>query len=213
MGLVEQWNRIESGLDPRWRDARLVLAVDDESRAERAAALLGPASPGRSARNIRFFVSRGGAGIGPEAARRFLGRIDEEAIAGTLELVSSDEAPPEPAISRPSLAAEWDAALVVIPSDWSDLLCEIELTSSDHFERAALLLAPLNPLHGEGVPGFRFRVAHSFGYGGSPGMVRRCLERLDEAGILGEVRILRVMSDTYPVGTQGPVWYVGGKAV
>jgi hypothetical protein len=213
MGLVEQWNRVESGLDPRWGDARLVFTVDDESRAERAAALLGPASPGRSGRTIRFFVSRGGVGIGPEAARRFLGRIDDEGIDGTLELVSSDEAPPEPAISRPSLAAEWDAALVMLPSDWSDLLCEIELTSSDHFDPAALLLAPLNPLHGEGVPGFRFRVAHSFGYGASSGMVRRCLERLDEASIPGEVRILRVMSDTHPVGTQGPVWYVGGKAV
>jgi hypothetical protein len=27
------------------------------------------------------------------------------------------------------------------------------------------------------------------------------------------VRVLRLMSDTHPVGTQGPVWYVGGKAV
>ena len=44
-------------------------------------------------------------------------------------------------------------------------------------------------------------------------MTRRCLERLDEAGIRGELRILRVLSDTQPVATQGPVWYVGGKAV
>ena len=28
-----------------------------------------------------------------------------------------------------------------------------------------------------------------------------------------EVRILRVLSDTKPVATQGPVWYVGGKVV
>jgi hypothetical protein len=27
------------------------------------------------------------------------------------------------------------------------------------------------------------------------------------------LRILRVLSDTKPVGTQGPVWYVGGKVV
>ena len=43
-------------------------------------------------------------------------------------------------------------------------------------------------------------------------MVRRCLARLDEEGIPGEVRVLRALSDTHPVGTQGPVWYVGGKA-
>jgi hypothetical protein len=44
-------------------------------------------------------------------------------------------------------------------------------------------------------------------------MVRRCLARLDEEGIPGEVRIVLALSDTHPVGTQGPVWYVGGKAV
>jgi hypothetical protein len=44
-------------------------------------------------------------------------------------------------------------------------------------------------------------------------MVRRCLERLDERGLPGTVRILRALSDSKPVGTQGPVWYVGGKVV
>ena len=44
-------------------------------------------------------------------------------------------------------------------------------------------------------------------------MVRRCLERVDERQIPGEVRILRALSDTRPVATQGPVWYVGGKVV
>jgi hypothetical protein len=43
--------------------------------------------------------------------------------------------------------------------------------------------------------------------------VRRCLERLDESNIRGVVRVLRALSDTHPVATQGPVWYVGGKAV
>ena len=53
----------------------------------------------------------------------------------------------------------------------------------------------------------------SHGYGASPGMVQRCFARLDEAGIPGEVRILRALSDAHPVGTQGVVWYIGGKAV
>ena len=126
----------------------------------------------------------------------------------------SDEAPPEPAISRPSLAAEWDAALVMLPSDWSDLLCEIDLTSTDYIDRAALLMAPLNPYQTDsGAPGFQFRVARTFGYGASAGMVSRCLTRLDHDGIPGEVRVLRALSDTHPVATQGPVWYIGGKAV
>lgn len=212
MDLVEQWNGIEDGLDPRWEDARLALTVDDPDRAERASALLGPSGPGRAGATIRFFASRGGSGVGPEAVRRMLKRIDDEGITGTLALVSSDKAAAARAIARESLAAEWDAAVAALPSDWSDLLCEVDLTSSDHVERAALLTAPLNPYYG-GRPGFQFRVASAFGYGASAGMARRCLARLDEAGIPGELRILRVFSDTHPVGTQGPVWYIGGKAV
>jgi len=213
MRLVDQWTEIEQGLDPRWRDARLDLTVADEAKRQRALALLGPAAPGRVGSTIRFYSTRGGGGIGPEAVRRLLRRIDDERIDGTLSLVSVDEAEPAPAVARSTLAAEWDAALALLPGDWSDLLCELELTSSDHIERGALLLAPVNPiLGGTGRPGFRFRCASSFGYGASPGMVRRCLQRLDEAGIPGEVRVVRVLSDAHPVGTQGPVWYIGGKA-
>jgi hypothetical protein len=214
MGLVDQWNEIEQRLDPRWHDARLKLTVDDDDRVERALALLGPAGPGRSGREIRFYAERTGSAIGPEAVRRMLRRLEGEGIAGSLALVSSDEAPPEPAVSRLTLAAAWDAVVATLPADWSDLLCELELTSSDHVDQGALLTAPLNPFQsGVGKPGFHFRVARTFGYGASPGMARRCMERLDHAGIPGEVRVLRALSDTQPVGTQGPVWYVGGKAV
>jgi hypothetical protein len=213
MRLVEQWNGIEESLDPNWRDARLELTAADETQLQRAAALLAPAGPGRMGGAIRFYTARRGAGVGPEAVRRMLRRIDDEKIEATLTLVSSDAAPPEPVISRASLAAEWDAALAVLPGDWSDLLCDVELTSSDHVERAALLLSPLNPVQGTGRPGFRFRCAHSFGYGASSGMVRRCLARLDDERIPGEVRVLRAFSDTHPVGTQGPVWRIGERSV
>jgi hypothetical protein len=213
MGLVDQWNGIERGLDPKWRDARLDLVVADESTAGRAAALLGPAGPGRMGSAIRFTTARGGTMVGPEAVRRMLKRLDDERIGGTLTLVSSGEAAPEPVISRRSLAAEWDAALAVLPSDWSDLLCDLELTSTDHIERAALLTSPLNPIQGTGRPGFRFRCSASFGYGASSGMVRRCLARLDEERIPGEVHVLRALSDTHPVGTQGPVWRIGERSV
>jgi hypothetical protein len=201
-------------LDPRWTDARLLLRVDDEARVQRALALLGPAAPGRSGREIRFFVSRSGSGVAPDAVRRMLRRIDGEGIGASLDLVSSDAAPAAPEIARRTLAGEWEAALATLPSDWSDVLAELELTSSDHIERAALLTAPMNPLQaGTGKPAFRFRVASHFGYGAAPELVRRLLERLDEAGIPGQVRILRALSDTHPVGTQGPVWHVGGRHV
>jgi len=214
MQLVEQWNAVEQALDPRWSEAHVELAIEGETQRGRALALLAPAGPGSTGKTIRFYVTRSGTGVGPEAVRRMLRRLHEEGIRGKIQLVSSDEAAPAPALARASLAADWDAAIDVLPADWSDLLCELELTSSDHVERAALLIAPVNPVQGDtGRPGFRFRSAHTFGYGASSGMVRRCLARLDEDGIPGEVRIVRALSDTHPVATQGPVWYVGGKAV
>jgi hypothetical protein len=209
--LVEQWNRIESGLDPRWSDVRLRLRVGAKPSRQRAAALLAPAGPGFAGDAIRFYVARGGDGIGPEAARRLLGKIDGEGISGVLTVVSSSEAVGAPPIARSTLAAEWQAALEVLPSDWSDLVAELELDSSADVDRAAVFCAPLNPIQSTGKAGFRFRCASSRGYGASAGMVGRCLARLDEADIGGRVRLTRVLSDVHPVGTQGATFLVGRR--
>jgi len=211
MRLVEQWNTIENGLDPSWSDARVALRIDAETSRDRATALLAPAGPGLSGDTIRFYVTRTGRGIGPEAARRLLGRIDAEGITGELALVSASEAEPAPQVARATLGAEWDAALAVLPSDWSDLVVELELESSADVDRAAVLCAPLNPIQSTGRPGFRLRCASTRGYGASAGMVSRCLTRLDDDGIAGHVRITRVLSDVHPVGTQGAVFLVGRR--
>jgi hypothetical protein len=210
--LVEQWNGIESGLDPRWKEARLVLRIDPVSARERAVALLAPAGPGLSGATIRFYVSRGGHGIGPEAARRLLGRMDGERIQGQLLLIDTSEAEAAPeAAPSPTLAAEWKRVLEVMPSDWSDLVAELELDSSADVDRGAVLCAPLNPMQLTGKPGFGFRCASDRGYGASAGMVGRCLSRLDEAGITGHVRVTRVLSDVHPLGTQGATFLVGRR--
>ena len=217
VSLVDQWQAIERGLPEGWGDARLRLRVAEEGQCERAAALLGPATPGRHGREISFFVARGGAGPSAELVKRLLRRLDQEGIDGKLELLGSDrpaaDIPGAVAARWRSFAEAWDAQLAALPDDWSDLYAEVELFSSDHLERGALLLAPLNPARYGGKPGFRFRVARRFGYGGSPEMARRCFERLDEEGIRGVVRVLHALSDTRPVQTQGPVWYLGGRTV
>jgi hypothetical protein len=213
VSLAQQWQRIQAGLPPDWSDARLALRISDESRLERAAALLGPLQPGRAGRELRFYAARRGAGPAPAAIERALARLDEEGIHGDLELISTGEATIPEQGARLTLAGSWDAALAALPPDWSDVYAEIELTSSDHLDPAALALAPVNPARYGDTPGFRFRCARMFGYGASPGMVRRCLARLDERGIPGEIRILHALSDTKPVATQGPVWYAGGKVI
>ena len=213
VGLVDQWRAIEAELPPAWADARLRLTVANPADAERAAAFLGPANPGRHGNVISVFCARGGRGASPALVRRLLQRLDGEWIDAELELVAAAHAPPAVAAARATLVDAWDAEVGALPADWSDLYAEVTLTSTDYLDRAALLLAPVNPARYGGETGFRFRCARSFGYGASAGMTRRCLERLDEEGIKGRVRILRALSDTRPVYTQGPVWYVGGKSV
>jgi len=209
--LAERWNQVQTGLDPRWTEVTLSLAIKDDGGRTRAAALLGPAGPGVASREIRFTVSTRGTGIGPEATRRLLRRIDAEGIRGRLELVASQGARPDPEPAARSLAAAWQAALEVLPSDWSDLVAEIELDSSADVDRGAVLCAPINPIQSTAGPGFRFRCASRHGYGASPGVVGRCLARLDEAGITGRIRITRALSDVHPVGTQGATFVVGRR--
>jgi hypothetical protein len=214
MALVDHWRAIERGLPEGWGEARLRLTVQDEAEAARAAALLGPANPARRGTVIWFYVSRVGGGAVPELVVRLLGGVEDDGIVGTLELVDVTEAAAQvPARRASTLVEKWDSLLAALPADWSDLFAEIELTSSDYLERGALLLAPVNPARAGKRLAYRFRVARRFGYGASEEMTRRCLERLDEEGITGEVQILHALSDTKPVATQGPVWYLGGKTV
>jgi hypothetical protein len=214
MRVADQFVDLESRLPADWADARLVLRVEDASRAERAAALLGPFGPGRSGREIHLTVPRSRA----DAARRLLQRVDRDRIRGELELVtySGSVAEPsrdEPRAAWPPLEETWMSAVAALPDDWSDLYAEVELDSSDHLDLGALCLAPVNPSRLDRGLAFKFRVARSFGYGASPDMARRCLARLDEHGIKGRVVVLWAQSDTKAVATQGPVWYVGGGPV
>lgn len=214
MALVDQWRTIEHGLPEGWGEARLRLTVHDEAEAARAAALLGAANPSRRGKVIWLYVSRAGGGAVPDRLVRLLRRVDSEKIEGSLELVNVTEAEARtPARQRATFVVSWDALLAGLPADWSELWAEVELTSSDYLERGALLLAPVNPTRAGKRLAYRFRAARRFGYGASEEMARRSIERLDQEGITGEVRILQALSDTKPVSTQGPVRYVGGKAV
>jgi len=233
MSLVVQWREIVRDLPEGWADASFRLLVEDEGDCNRAAALLAPLNPGRRGKMLGFHSARRGAGSSPGLVERLLRRLDEERIKGRLELVGAGEAAVEPVLHRETLAGSWDAAVAGLPPDWSDLYAEVELVSTDWLDRAALLMAPVNPAlrkpdarakpaRAEGgaasgalgdKPAFRFRVARRFGYGASAEMTRRCLERVDNEPIRGELRILRVLSDTDPVSTQGPVWYVEGRSV
>ena len=209
MALAEQFRKILAELPSDWPSIEVALTVADSAKAPRAAALLGPLAPGRSGATVRFGCSR----TGTDNVARLLGRLDRERIDGSLELEATAVAVAEAQPEEAPLAEAWAHELAALPADWSDLFAEVEFDSSDDLAPAALCLAPVNPLRDGDRLAFRFRSAHRFGYGAAEPVVRRCLERLDEQGIPGTVEILHVFSDTNPVGTQGPVWFVAGKNV
>jgi hypothetical protein len=215
--LVDQWGALERRLPRDWETVALRLRTEQPGELSEAARILGPMNVGRAGEELAFTVGRAGGAAGPEAARRLFGRLDEARIWCLLE--QEGVGVPEPADGEAteghaaSVAEAWDAALDELPSDWSDLLCFLELGSSALLPRAALLCAPLNPTRDHARVGFTFRCASRSGYGVSPGMARRCFERLDDEGIEGTPFVLRLLSDTDHVGSQGAVWYVAGKAL
>jgi hypothetical protein len=213
--LSEQWREIAARLPGDSASAQVSLTVAEDERADRAALMLAPLTPGRSGSTFRFGVR---PGFNPERVFR---RLDEAGIRGRLDLLETEladaaEAPAPRAATaertRP-LVEQWDELVADLPPDWSDIYAEVGLDSSDFLQRGALLLAPVNPAHYGGPTTLRFRSARLAGYGAAPGMTRRCLQRLDEEGITGRLRILRALSSTTHVATQGPVWRVGGRSV
>jgi len=216
VSLVTRWAELVTRLPPRWADAQALLELAAPSQADRATALLAPLQPVRPAQaTLSFRVAADGSGPSPAQAERALGLLDREGIGGTLAFASTSAAPEPAAPAQParSLAAQWQAALETLPGDWSDLLGEARLDSSDYLERAALAMSPINPRRDGDRLALQFRSARRAGYGASPEMVRRCLARCDEQGVVGSVHVLRALSDTRLVQTQGPVWAIGGRTV
>ena len=228
MKLVDQWHSIEDSLPAGWEDVRLTLTTEQPGDLARAAQVLGSINVGKVGSALVFHVRRAGSAQAPQAARRLFQLLDEdrtwchleasdvEPAASSAEGVAADEHATDQAATsarRGSVAKSWDDALAPLPSDWTDLLCELEIESSAFLDRAALLCAPLNPTRDATRLAFAFRCSGRSGYGASAGMVRRCFERLDADGVGGSTRVLRVLSDTDNVDTQGPVWLVGGKTL
>ena len=208
MSVTGQWNAIESDLPAGWGEAHLRVRISDPADVGRAVQQLNSLGPVRREDGIDLHVTP----TSRTQLRWALGRLEKARIDARLELVGADAAAAADRVAAQSLAAEWAREEEALPDDWSDVLASVELESSDHLARAALLTAPLNPTR-EGVRSLRFRCARRSGYGAAPSMARRCLERLDEDGVRGRLHILRALSETDHVSTQGPVWYVGGKVL
>jgi len=209
---ADQWQELEAALPERWSSARLSLAVAEDADADRVALILASLTPGRTGTSFRLQVTPG------RNLEDVFRRLDRESIRGRVDLIGTDAGPVEaPAVeprhAQAPLARQWDELVRDLPPDWSEAYAEVELDSSDFLSRAALLLAPVNPSRYGGQAVLRFRSARQAGYGVAPEMARRCFERAGAESITGTIRVLRVISHSSHVSTQGPVWRVGGRSV
>src|ERR1044072_9072233 len=132
MKLVDQWRAIQEGLPEDWSEVRVTLTTEQLSDLPRAAQVLGAINAGRIGQALAFDVQRSGANSAQKAAHLFQ-RLDDERTWCQIE--ASDVAVTDAPASAPArevrpVAETWDAALRELPSDWSDLLCELEIYSS-----------------------------------------------------------------------------------
>jgi hypothetical protein len=202
--LGEQWSEILEALPGDWERILIEFRVPDDDQRERASLLLGREPDGETF-SLEVEHDAQTVGLGPEVVTQVLARLTGEGVTGELVLAETHT-------GQHSLADEWDVLVDALPPDWSHLLAQVDLGSSDFVDRAALRMGPMNPLL-VGLRALQFRCARTVGYGVSPGMARRCLERLDGESISGRVSIVHVVSDAHPVATQGPVFRLGGKPV
>ena len=220
MKLVDQWHALEADLPTGWEEVQLTLTAEHEADLPRAARVLGSLNAVHVGESLVFHVRSTAGPEGKQNVLRVFGRLDRDRIWCRIEKSATQMPIAAPAARAPevprtveSVAASWDRVLAPLPSDWSDLLCEIEIESSTLLDRVALLCAPLNPARSGTRLVFTFRCSGRSGYGASAAMTRRCFERLDNEGIVGSASVLRVLSETDNVATQGPVWLVGGKTL
>ena len=197
-----QVKALAEGIKPQWR-----AAPPSKDPVPPYSAGEGPAN-GNKGRGVRVFVRACG---GPLFSRRYPGVRMPLACRGrgraVILMVPARVARPRPDRGPLLLSA---AACVGNPER---RLTVLELLSTDYIERAAVHCIQMNPRRDGKRTALRFRAARRAGYGVWPEMARRCLERCDAEGIRGTVRVLRVLSDTKLVQTQGPVWIMSGQTV
>ena len=149
MALVGDWEQVERGLPAGWADARVLVTLEEPGEIDRvtraARARCSRSAGGR--RRVSIRIARSGGGPSPEALRRALARLDaraapRRALARRGRVGAASRAERAPA---PDAAESWDAALADVPADWSDLLGEIELDSSDYLDRGRRPARPAQP--------------------------------------------------------------------
>jgi hypothetical protein len=87
-----------------------------------------------------------------------------------------------------ALAADFQGILDSLPSDWTDIVCDLRIADESLYVDAAVLMTQVNAQpYSEADWHWRINVAHSFGHAAAAETVKGTLALLDEEGIAGEL--------------------------
>lgn len=93
------------------------------------------------------------------------------------------------------LAADFQQILETLPPDWTDLEVDMRIEEESQYVDTAVALSQVNAqVYEYPREGWQWRllVAHSFGHAAAAETVKGVLEKLDEAGVRGEMRVAEV---------------------
>jgi predicted alpha/beta hydrolase family esterase len=94
-----------------------------------------------------------------------------------------------------SLAGDFQQILATLPPDWTDLEVDMRIEAESQYVDTAVALSQVNAqVYQYPQEGWQWRllVAHSFGHAAAAETVGGVLEKLDEAGVRGELRVAEV---------------------
>jgi hypothetical protein len=91
------------------------------------------------------------------------------------------------------MATDFKQILEALPPDWTDLEVDMRIADESQYVDTAVALSQVNAqVYSRADWHWRLLVAHSFGHAAAPESVLGVLERLEEAGVGGELRVAEV---------------------
>jgi hypothetical protein len=94
-----------------------------------------------------------------------------------------------------ALASQFKRILEALPPDWTDLEVDLRVDSESDYVDTAVAVSQVNAqVYQYPREGWQWRllVAQSFGHAAAPETVLGVLEKLDEQGVAGEMRVAEV---------------------
>jgi hypothetical protein len=91
------------------------------------------------------------------------------------------------------LALQFNLILESLPPDWTDLEVDLRIDDESRYIDTAVAVSQVNAqVYDHADWHWRLLIAHSFGHAAAAETVRGVLEKLDEQGVSGEMRVAEV---------------------